>query len=165
MKQKHDESLKDFVTRFFKVRNEITEIEDIEVILAFKDTVRDVKTVEMLAQKKPKTMAELLSVTEQCVEMAEARSRLEPPKKNSKRDKTDDREVATAGRERSEEDRRERDHDDRRRSDGRRRDDDGRRRDDRGRDGRGGRRRNARNNDDGARKWTRVFQRPPDAKR
>ena len=45
LRQTHDESLKDFVTRFCKVRNEITEIEDIEVILAFKDAVKDVKTV------------------------------------------------------------------------------------------------------------------------
>ena len=83
LKQKHDESLKDFMTRFYKVRNEITEIEDIEVILAFKDAIRDVKTVEMVAERKPKTVAELLSVAEQCVEMAEARSRLEPPRKSN----------------------------------------------------------------------------------
>ena len=70
-------------------------------------------------------MAELLSVAEQCVEMAEARSRLEPPRKsNVRRDRSDDREVATTGRERPEEDRRERDRDDRRRSYERRRDDD-----------------------------------------
>ena len=48
LKQKRDESLKDFMTWFCKVCNEIIEIDDIEVIIAFKDTVTDVKTVEML---------------------------------------------------------------------------------------------------------------------
>ena len=74
LKQKNDESLKDFVTWFCKVCIEIMEIDDIEVIIAFKDAVRYVKTIEMLALKKPKTVAKLLGIAEQCVEMAEARA-------------------------------------------------------------------------------------------
>ena len=32
LKQKHDENLKDFMTWFYKVRNKITEIDDIEAV-------------------------------------------------------------------------------------------------------------------------------------
>ena len=73
------------MTRFYKVRNEITEIDDIEVIITFKDAVRDVKTIEMVALKKPKTVVELLGIAEQSVEMAEARARLELAKKSSRK--------------------------------------------------------------------------------
>ena len=66
------------MTWLWKVRNEITGIDDIEAIIMFKDAVRDVKSVEMLAQKNPKIVVELLSIDEQCVDMAEARARLEP---------------------------------------------------------------------------------------
>ena len=97
------------MTCFCKVRNEITEINDIDVIITFKDAVRDVKTIEMLALKKPKTVAELLGIAEQCVEMAEARARLEPQKKSTRKEKSHVWEVANTGRERLNDDQRERD--------------------------------------------------------
>jgi hypothetical protein len=46
IKQKHDESLCDYVKRFCNARNGIPHIQDIEIINAFRDNVSDVKTVE-----------------------------------------------------------------------------------------------------------------------
>ena len=57
-------------------------------------------------------MAELPGITEQCVEMAEAKAHLERQKKSTKKDRSKDREVANTGRERSDEDRCGRDKDD-----------------------------------------------------
>jgi hypothetical protein len=38
-------------------------IQDIKIINAFRDGVSDIKTVEEIAMKKPKTVANLLTVT------------------------------------------------------------------------------------------------------
>jgi hypothetical protein len=40
-------------------RNDIPHIQDIEIINAFRDAVSDLKTVEEIAMKKPKTVVEL----------------------------------------------------------------------------------------------------------
>jgi hypothetical protein len=53
IKQKHDESLCDYVKRFCNARNGIPHIQDIEIINTFCDSVSDVKTVEEIAMKKP----------------------------------------------------------------------------------------------------------------
>jgi hypothetical protein len=67
-------------------------IQDIEIINAFCDGVSDLKTVEEIAMKKPKTVADLLTVTDVCTKASEARARLlESCGKGSSRKKQDDR--------------------------------------------------------------------------
>jgi hypothetical protein len=72
IKQKHDESLHDYVKHLCNARNDITYIQDIEIINAFRDGVSDLKTVEEIATKKPKTMADLLVIADVCIEASEA---------------------------------------------------------------------------------------------
>jgi hypothetical protein len=55
------------VKHFCNARNAISYIQDIEIINAFHDGVSDVKTVEEIAVKKPRTMADLLAVTDVCI--------------------------------------------------------------------------------------------------
>jgi uncharacterized protein YutD len=62
IKQKHVESLQDYVKHFCNARNAIPYIKDIEIINAFLDGVSDIKTVEEIAMKKPKTVVDLLAV-------------------------------------------------------------------------------------------------------
>jgi hypothetical protein len=73
IKQKHNESLREYVKRFCNARNGIPYIQDIEIINAFRDDVSDLKTVEEIAVKKPKTVANLLTVADVCIEASEAR--------------------------------------------------------------------------------------------
>jgi hypothetical protein len=97
-KQKYDENLRDCVKYFCNARNKIPHIQDIEIINAFRDGVSDIKTVEEIAMKKPKTVADLLAVTDICIEASEAQARLlESHGKGSSR-KRNDREVNTAER-------------------------------------------------------------------
>jgi hypothetical protein len=72
IKQKHDESLRDYVKCFCSVKNAILYIQDIEIINAFHNGVSDIKTVEEIAMKKPRIMADLLAVTNVCIEASEA---------------------------------------------------------------------------------------------
>jgi hypothetical protein len=58
IKQKHDESLQDYVKYFYNARNAILNIQDI-------------KTVEQITMKKPKTMADMLVVTHVWIEASE----------------------------------------------------------------------------------------------
>jgi uncharacterized protein (DUF1810 family) len=51
IKQKHDESLCDYVKYFYNARNAISYIQDIE---AFRDGVSDIQTVEDIAMKSLK---------------------------------------------------------------------------------------------------------------
>jgi hypothetical protein len=76
MRQKHDESLRDYVKHFCHVRNAIPCIQDIERISAFCDGVSDIKTVGEITMKKSKTVADLLVVTDICIDAFEARARL-----------------------------------------------------------------------------------------
>jgi hypothetical protein len=76
IKQKHDESLHDYVKHFCSARNSIPHIQDIEIINALRDGVSDVKTVEEIAIKKPKMVVDLLAVADVCKESFEARARL-----------------------------------------------------------------------------------------
>jgi hypothetical protein len=73
IKQRHDESLHDYVKHFCNARNVIPHIQDIEIINAFRDGVNDIKTEE-IAMKKPKTVVDLLSVADVCIEASEARA-------------------------------------------------------------------------------------------
>jgi hypothetical protein len=90
IKQKHDESIHDYVKRFCNARNAIPYIQDIEIINAFCDGINDIKTVEEIAMKKPKTVADLLAVADICIETFEAQAQLlESYGKGSSRKKED----------------------------------------------------------------------------
>jgi hypothetical protein len=85
------------VKRFCNARNAIPYIQDIEIINAFHDGVSDIKNVEEIAMKKPKTVVDLLAVADVCIEASETWSRLlESWGKGTSR-KKDDHEVNTAG--------------------------------------------------------------------
>jgi hypothetical protein len=64
------------VKYFCNARNAIPYIQDIEIINAFRDGVSDIKTVEEIAMKKSKTIADLHAVADVCLEASEARARL-----------------------------------------------------------------------------------------
>jgi hypothetical protein len=72
IKQKHDESLQDYVKHFYNARNVIPYIQDIEIINAFRNRVSNIKTVQEITMKKPKTVADLLAVADVCIEASEA---------------------------------------------------------------------------------------------
>jgi hypothetical protein len=94
IKQKHDESLRDYVKRFCNARNSIPYIQDIKIINTFRDGVSDIKTVEEISMKKSKTVADLLVVTDTCIEASKAWARLlESHGKGPSKKKQDDREV------------------------------------------------------------------------
>jgi hypothetical protein len=76
IRQKHDESLRNYVKHFCNVRNTTPYIKDIDIINAFRDRVSDIKTVEEIAMKKPKTVVDLLTVADTCIEASEAWPRL-----------------------------------------------------------------------------------------
>jgi hypothetical protein len=76
IKQKHDERLREYMKHFCNTRNDITYIQDIKVINIFCDGVSDIKTVEEIAMKKPKTVANLLIVADVCIKPSKARARL-----------------------------------------------------------------------------------------
>jgi hypothetical protein len=95
IKQRYDESLRDYIKRFCNARNSIPHIQDIKIINVFHDGVSDVKTVEEIAMKKPKMVAELLAVTDICIEASKARARLLESRGKGPSRKKDDREVNT----------------------------------------------------------------------
>jgi hypothetical protein len=64
------------VKHFCNARNAIPYIQDIEIINTFHDGVSDIKTVEEIAMKKPRTVVDLLAVVDICIEASEARARL-----------------------------------------------------------------------------------------
>jgi hypothetical protein len=74
IRQKHDESLRDYVKYFYNASNVISYMQDIEIINAFCDGVDDLKTVEEIAMKNPKTVADLLAIADVCIEASEARA-------------------------------------------------------------------------------------------
>jgi hypothetical protein len=81
---------------FCNARNAVPYIQDIKIINVFHDGVSDIKTVEKIAMKKPKTVADLLAVVDVCIEASEARARLlESQGKMPSKKKQDDREVNT----------------------------------------------------------------------
>jgi hypothetical protein len=99
IKQKHVESLRDYVKYFCNVRNAIPYIQDIEIITAFHDGVSDIKTVEEIAMKKPRTVVDLLVVANKCIGASKARARLlESHGKEPTKKKQDDQEVNTTDR-------------------------------------------------------------------
>jgi hypothetical protein len=64
------------VKHFYNARNAIPYIQDIDIIDAFCDGVSDIKTVEEIAMKKLKMVADLLAVIDVCIKASEARARL-----------------------------------------------------------------------------------------
>jgi hypothetical protein len=98
IRQKYDESLRDYLTYFYNTRNAIPYIQDIEIINAFCDGVSDIKIVEEIALKKPKMVVDLLVVTDVCIEASEARARLLKSQGNGTSRKKQDREVNTPDR-------------------------------------------------------------------
>jgi hypothetical protein len=58
----------------YNARNAIPYIQDIEIINVFCDGVRDIKTVEEITMKKPRIVADLLTVIDVCIEAFEARA-------------------------------------------------------------------------------------------
>jgi hypothetical protein len=98
IRQKHDESLRDYVKHFYNARNAIPYIQDIEIINAFRDRVSDIKIMEEIAMKKPKMVADLLAVTDTCIEASEARAwLLESHGKGPSKKKQDDWKVNMTG--------------------------------------------------------------------
>jgi hypothetical protein len=66
------------------------------IINAFYDGVSDIKTVEEIVMKKPRTVADLLVVTDVCIEASEARAQLlESRSKGLMKKKQDDQKVNT----------------------------------------------------------------------
>jgi hypothetical protein len=56
------------VKHFCNVRSAIPYIQDIEIINAFRDGVSNIKIVEEIAMKKSKTVVDLLTVANTCIE-------------------------------------------------------------------------------------------------
>jgi hypothetical protein len=84
--------------RFCNARNVILHIQDIEIINVFCDGINDIKIVEEIAMKKPKMMANLLTITDICIEASEAWAQLLESRSKGPSRKKDDREVNTADR-------------------------------------------------------------------
>jgi hypothetical protein len=96
IRQKHDESLWDYMKHFCNTRNTIPYIQDIEIINTFHRAASDIKTVEEIAMKKPKMVVELLAVADMCIEAFEAQARLLDSWGKVPSRKKDDQEVNTA---------------------------------------------------------------------
>jgi hypothetical protein len=76
IKEKHDESLWNYVKWFCNTRKAIPYIKDIEIINTFHDRVSDIKTVEEITMMKPRMVADLLAVADICIKASDARARL-----------------------------------------------------------------------------------------
>jgi hypothetical protein len=99
IKQKHDESLREYVKYFCNARTTISYIQDIEIVNVFHDRVSDIKTFEEIAMRKPKIVGDLLIVADVCIEASEGEARLlESHGKGPSKKKQDDREVNTTDR-------------------------------------------------------------------
>jgi hypothetical protein len=62
------------VKSFCNARNAIPYIQNIEIINAFRDGVSDIKTVDEITMKKPRTVADLLAVADVCIDASEAQA-------------------------------------------------------------------------------------------
>jgi hypothetical protein len=97
-RQKHDESLRDYVKHFCNARNAIPYIQDIKIINAFHDGVSDIKNVEEIAMKMTKMVADLLAVADMCIEASEAQAWLLETRGKGIQRKKEDCEVNIADR-------------------------------------------------------------------
>jgi hypothetical protein len=96
LKQKPDEILKDIATSFYNVRNEFPRIQYLEIIIGFKESVTNIKTIDTLMDKESKPIADLLTIVQSYVKLVEVRARVEGSK--SKRNH-EERSLKTKGRE------------------------------------------------------------------
>jgi hypothetical protein len=64
------------VKYFCSARNANPNIQDIKIINVFHDGVSNLKTVEEITMKKPKTVANLLMIIDVCTESSKARTQL-----------------------------------------------------------------------------------------
>jgi hypothetical protein len=76
MKKNNYDSLWDYIKCFCNARNAISNIHNIDIINAFCNRVSDIKTVEEIARKKSKTVVDLLTVADVCIEALEAQAQL-----------------------------------------------------------------------------------------
>jgi hypothetical protein len=83
---------------FLQCQHAIPYIQNIEIINAFHDVVSDLKTVEEITMKKPKNVADLLTIIDMCIEASEARARLLESHGKGPSKKKEDWEVNTAKR-------------------------------------------------------------------
>jgi hypothetical protein len=60
------------VKHFYNAKNTISYIQDIKIVNAFCDGVNNIKTVEEIAMKKPRTVVDLLAVADICIEASES---------------------------------------------------------------------------------------------
>jgi hypothetical protein len=60
------------VKHFYNAKNTISYIQDIKIVNAFCDGVNNIKTVDEIAMKKPRTVVDLLAVADICIEASEA---------------------------------------------------------------------------------------------
>jgi hypothetical protein len=96
IKQKHDESLQNYVKHFCNARNATLYIEDNEITNTFPNGLSNIKIMEEITMKKPRTVADLLAVTDVCIAASEAYARLlESRGKGPSKKKQDDQEVNT----------------------------------------------------------------------
>jgi hypothetical protein len=98
IRQKYDKSLQDYVKCFCNARKAIPYIQDIKIINTFHDGVGDIKTMEEIAMKKPKIVADLIVVADVCIDASEARARLLESQGKGTSRKKEDHEVNTADR-------------------------------------------------------------------
>jgi hypothetical protein len=64
------------VKYFCNTKNAIPNIQEIKIINAFRDRVTDIQTIEEITMKKPKVMANLLAIADECIEASEVQAPL-----------------------------------------------------------------------------------------
>ena len=72
--QKPDEHLQDFIHKFSEIRKTIPDMSEDQVIVAFKQGCKDERTMEKLATKNPKTVAELYKILNATTKVADAQA-------------------------------------------------------------------------------------------
>jgi hypothetical protein len=79
VRQESGETLRDFISRFTKVRGTIPRISDASIITAFRQGVRDEKMLEKLATHDVETVTMLFALADKCARAAEGRAWHAPP--------------------------------------------------------------------------------------
>jgi hypothetical protein len=74
VRQKPEETLRKFISRFTKVRGTIPRISDASIITAFRQGVRDEKMLEKLATHDVETVPTLFALADKCARAAEGRA-------------------------------------------------------------------------------------------
>jgi len=74
VRQKAGETLREFISRFTKVRGTIPCITDASIITAFRQGIRDEKMLEKLATHNVESITTLFSLADKCARAAEGRA-------------------------------------------------------------------------------------------